>query len=52
MVMWERNTKLKGSLGRPRHRWGDNIKMDVTEIGCEGVDGIHLVWDDVWWELL
>jgi hypothetical protein len=21
-------------LGRPRHRWEDNIKMDTREIGC------------------
>jgi hypothetical protein len=23
----------KRPLGRPRHRWEDNIKMDITEIG-------------------
>ena len=21
-------------LGRPRHRWEDNIKMDIQEVGC------------------
>jgi hypothetical protein len=25
--------KGKGPLGRPRHRWEDNIKMDLQEIG-------------------
>jgi hypothetical protein len=25
-------------LGRPRHRWKDNIKMDLIEIGRGGVD--------------
>jgi len=25
-------------LGRPRHRWEDNIKMDVQEVICGGVD--------------
>jgi hypothetical protein len=25
-----------------RHRWGDNIKMDLKEIGCEGVDWIQV----------
>ena len=26
----------KRPLGRPRHRWEDNIKMDVQEVGwCE-----------------
>ena len=22
------------SLGRPRRRWEDNIKMDLQEVGC------------------
>jgi hypothetical protein len=28
----------KGPLGRPRRRWVDNIKMDLREIGWDGVD--------------
>jgi len=28
----------KRPLGRPRHRWDDNIKMDLQEVGCGGVD--------------
>jgi hypothetical protein len=24
-------------LGRPRHRWEDNIKLDLREIGIDGV---------------
>jgi hypothetical protein len=34
--------KLEGKRlqGRPRHRWVDNIKMDLVEIGCGGVDWI------------
>jgi len=27
---------------RPMRKWGDNIRMDLTEIRCEGVDRIHL----------
>jgi hypothetical protein len=30
-------------LGRPRHRWEDNIKMDLQEVGCGGMDWIELV---------
>jgi hypothetical protein len=26
----------KRPLGRPRHRWEDNIKMDLREIGIDG----------------
>ena len=29
-------------LGRPRLRWEDNIKMDLQEVGCEGMDWIDL----------
>jgi len=24
----------KRPLGRPRHRWEDNIKIDLQEVGC------------------
>jgi len=33
----------KRSLGRSRRRWKDNIRMDLREIGWEGVDCIYLV---------
>ena len=32
-------------LGRPRHRWEDNIKMDIQEAGWEGMDWIVLALD-------
>jgi hypothetical protein len=32
----------KSPLGRPRCRWVDNIKMDLTEIGLRGMDWIDL----------
>jgi hypothetical protein len=35
----------KRPLGRPRHRWVDNIKMDLREIGWDGVDWIDMVQD-------
>jgi len=28
----------KTPLGRPRRRWEDNIKMDLQEMGCGGMD--------------
>jgi hypothetical protein len=34
----------KRPLGRPRHRWIDNIKMDLLEIGLSVVDWTGLVW--------
>jgi hypothetical protein len=35
----------KRPLGRPRHRWVDNIKMGLGEIGCSGMDWIDLAQD-------
>jgi hypothetical protein len=34
--------KGKRPLRRPRHRWVDNIKMDLSEIGWDGVDWIAM----------
>ena len=33
----------KRQLGRPRHGYEDNIKMDLQEVGCGGMDSIELV---------
>ena len=39
----------KRPLGRPRHRWKDNIKMDLKEVLCGGMDLIELAKDrDSW----
>jgi len=32
-------------LGRPRRRWEDNIKMDLQEVRCRGMDWIELAQD-------
>ena len=39
----------KRPLGRPRHRWEDNIKMDLQEVGCGGMDWIELAQDRDRW---
>jgi hypothetical protein len=31
-------------LGRPRRMWMGNIKMDLREIGWDGVDWIGFIW--------
>jgi hypothetical protein len=31
----------KRPLGRPRRRWADNVKMDLGEIGWDGVDSMN-----------
>jgi len=35
----------KGPLGRTRHRWEDNIKKNLWEVGCGGMDWIELAQD-------
>jgi hypothetical protein len=37
-----RKSERKIQLGRPKHSWEDNIRMDLREIGREGVDCMHL----------
>jgi hypothetical protein len=32
----------KRPLGRHRRRWEDNIKMDLQEVGCGGMDWIRI----------
>jgi hypothetical protein len=39
----------KRPLGRPRHRWEDNINMDLREIGIDGANWIRLAQDRVQW---
>ena len=42
----------KRPLGRPRRTWEDNIKMDLQEVGYEGMDCIELVKDKDRWRAL
>jgi hypothetical protein len=37
----------KRPLGRPRLRWENNIKMDLREVGIDGVNWIQLAQDRV-----
>jgi hypothetical protein len=42
----------KRSLGRPRRRWVDNIKIDLREIGWDGMDWIDLAQNRNQWRAL
>jgi hypothetical protein len=43
----------KTPLGRPRRRWEDNIKVDLQEVRCGGMDWIELAQDrDRWLALV
>jgi hypothetical protein len=43
--------KGKRPLGRPRRRWENNIKIDLREIGIDGVNWIRLAQDRVQWQV-
>jgi hypothetical protein len=44
--------KGKRTLGRPRRRWVDNIRMDLEEMGWGDVDWIGLAQDRDRWRAL
>jgi hypothetical protein len=39
----------KRPIGRPRRRWVGNIKMDLREIGWDGMEWIGLDWIGLIW---
>jgi len=52
--VWERRGIFKVMVGKPegerplgkqRHRWEENIKIDLQEVGCGGMDWIKLAQD-------
>ena len=42
----------KRPLGRPRHRWEDNIKKDLQKVGCGGMEWFKLAQDRDRWRTL
>jgi hypothetical protein len=51
-ILVESQKERKRPLGRPRRTWVDNIKMDLREIGWDGVDWIELAQDMDQWRAL
>jgi hypothetical protein len=43
--MLVRKPERKRQMGRPRRRWEDNIKADLQEVGCGGMNWIEQAKD-------
>jgi hypothetical protein len=43
--IWVGKHEGKRPIGRPRCRWEDNIRMDLTDIGWECMDWMHPAQD-------
>jgi hypothetical protein len=41
------NSEEKRPLGRPKSRWENNITMNLKEIGCGGMNRIHMAQNRV-----
>jgi hypothetical protein len=55
-ILVQHRTKNSSSIYtrrlRPKRRWVDNIKMDLREIGWDGVDWIYLAQNRDQWTTL
>jgi hypothetical protein len=49
---WWGNLRERDHLEDPRHRWVDNIRMDLQEVGCGYMDWIGLAQDRQRWRTL
>jgi hypothetical protein len=47
--VWVGKPERKRPFGRPRHRWEDNIKMDLQGVGWRGLDWVELAQDRDRW---
>jgi hypothetical protein len=45
-------SRRKETLRRPKHRWKDNIKMDLRELGWVSMDRIILAQDRDQWRTI
>jgi hypothetical protein len=50
--VWVGKPVGKRPLRRPRRRWENNIKMDLQQTGCRGMDWIELTQDGDRWQPL
>jgi len=49
---WWGNLRKKNPLGGPRRRWENNIKMELQEVGCRGMDFFDLAHNTDRWRAI
>jgi len=49
---WWGNLRERGHLEDPNRGWKDNIKMELQEVGCVGMDWIDVAQDRERWQAL
>jgi len=42
--------EVKRQLRRPRHRWEDNVRINLQEVGCGVMDWVDLAQDRDKWQ--
>jgi hypothetical protein len=47
--IYVRKPKGKSPLGRPWHRWKNNVKVNLRDIGYKGLDWIHMAENRKQW---
>ena len=51
--LWAEEPEGRRPLGTPRCRWNDDIKMDLKEEACDGVEWIDMTQGkDKWWTVV
>ena len=51
-ILTGKPTGKKKPLGRPKHRWEDNIRMDLEEIGINAGNWVDSAQDRNYWRAL
>jgi hypothetical protein len=44
--------QIQPGSGKPKHKWANDVKMCVTEMGWEGLNWMHLAQDRDKWQAL
>jgi len=52
LPLFKKKRRKYSKLGRPGHKWEDNIKLDLQELGFGGMNWFELAQDRDSWQAL